>query len=289
MVRRRGTVVTLGLLASALMASWLPGLRVDNSMESFLHAEDPALLRYNAFRDRFDSDSRLLILVRPPEIFTLEFLSRLRELHRALESEVPYVEEITSLINARNTRGEGDELIVEDLLAVWPTDAVALRALRERVLSNPLYRNVLISENARITSVTLKPFTYSTSSGEADELAGFADPDVFGDIEGGPAYLTEAEEYVLVEAVTRVTSRLAGPEFELFLLGGPVMNYRMSQALSRDVAIFMSLSLALNALLLYLLFRRLTAVVLPLGVVGAALVGSVGIMARLDIPLSITL
>ena len=39
-----------------------------------------------------------------------------------LEDHVPFIEDITSLINARNTRGESNELIVEDFLENWPND-----------------------------------------------------------------------------------------------------------------------------------------------------------------------
>ena len=72
-------------------------------------------------------------MVRPPEIFDLAFLEKLRAFHRDLEREVPYLERVTSMINARSTRGEGDELIVEDLLARWPENQEDLEALQEEL------------------------------------------------------------------------------------------------------------------------------------------------------------
>ena len=150
------TALTLGLM------SWLPGLRIDNSEEAFLHGDDPERVRYDRFRNQFDRDDRVLVIVHPPEIFDFDFLDGLRAFHRDIEANVPYVEEVTSLLNARNTRGEGDQLIVEDLLERWPQGEADLQALRARVLGNPLYRNILISENGRYTIVALEPFTYST-------------------------------------------------------------------------------------------------------------------------------
>ena len=41
-------------------------------------------------------------------------------LHEDVEDNVPRLVEVTSLINARETRGQGDELIVGDFLEDWP-------------------------------------------------------------------------------------------------------------------------------------------------------------------------
>ena len=154
----------------------------------------------------------------PPEIFDLAFLEKLRAFHRDLEREVPYLERVTSLINARSTRGEGDELIVEDLLERWPEHQEDLRALRERVLGNPLYINILISENAKFTTVSLDPYIHSTLApsrdGDGDELAGFEEVDA-GDATAEPLLLTDWEQTELVHAMRRVKARYVGPDFEI--------------------------------------------------------------------------
>jgi hypothetical protein len=56
-------------------------------------------------------------------VFEQRFLERLRALHEALEERVPHLEEVTSLVNARDTRAVGDLLLVEDFLDPWPEDA----------------------------------------------------------------------------------------------------------------------------------------------------------------------
>ena len=62
----------------------------------------------------------LIVGIEPPDVFDLGFLEKLRQLHRELEANTPYLADITSLINARNTRGEGDTLVVDELLKQWP-------------------------------------------------------------------------------------------------------------------------------------------------------------------------
>jgi hypothetical protein len=102
-------------------------------------------------------------------------LERLRALHRDLEAEVPHLFEVTSLLNARETRGEADELIVGELLEDWPETDAALARVKERAAANRLYRNLLLSEDLQITTILLEAEAYSPSDTDEDVLAGFDD------------------------------------------------------------------------------------------------------------------
>ncbi|MDH3214578.1 MAG: MMPL family transporter, partial [Myxococcales bacterium] len=268
-----------------------PRLTVDNSTESFLRPNDSARVDYDRFRAQFGQDERLIVAIRPREIFDLAFLTRLRTFHEDIEREVPYVEAVTSLWNARNTRGEGDELIVEGLLENWPETAADVGAVKRRVLENPLYLNTLIDESARITTVTIEPFIHSTLGDEADELAGFDGG--FGEARPAeaprPELLTERESREQIDSLRAVVARHEGPDFEVFLAGGPIMNRHATNMLMRDVTVFLSAGVAIVACILYLLFRRISGVVLPLFVVLAALAATHGMMAIAGIPTSLSL
>lgn len=96
------------------------GITVDTSTEGFLHEDNPVLLDYYDFRDQFGRDEKIAIAVKSNDIFSFSFLEKLKDLHNDLEENVPHVAEVTSLINARNMRGEESLLIVEDLLEEWP-------------------------------------------------------------------------------------------------------------------------------------------------------------------------
>ena len=80
------------------------------------------IAQYDEFRYQFGRDERIMIIVESDkgDIFTLDFLQKLEAFHKDLEANTPKLEKITSLINARLTRGEGDELIVGDFLEKFP-------------------------------------------------------------------------------------------------------------------------------------------------------------------------
>jgi predicted RND superfamily exporter protein len=165
--------VMLGLVGG--LAAQLPQITFDTSNESFLHPSDPTLVAYNEFRRQFGRDDVIIIAIEPPNVFDQKFLKKLTDFHDDLQAQVPHVEDITSLVNARNTRGEGDLLIVEDLLEHWPGDQAALKALRDRVMSNPLYLNRLISEDGHLTTLVIQANTFSSNGDSMASLADFDD------------------------------------------------------------------------------------------------------------------
>ncbi len=171
--RFKTLIIMAGIISS--MVFGISKVQMDTSVEAFLHRDDPILMKYNAFRDQFGRDEKIIIAVSAPNIFDQTFLKKLKELHEVLEENVPYLEDVTSLVNARNTRGEADRLIVEDLLENWPAGKKEMAELKQRVLSNPLYRNLLISEDGTFTAVVIETSSYSPEESDTDVLDGFED------------------------------------------------------------------------------------------------------------------
>ena len=164
------TVIIMLLLMGAIICQ-IPKITVDTSTEGFLRDNDPTLLAYNAFRDQFGRDEVVIIAIKSSNIFSQAFLKQLKTLHEDLEQNVPYIDDITSLVNARNTRGETNELIVEDLLENWPQNETEMAVLKNRIISNPLYKNLLISEDGQFTAIVIKTQSYSGLVQDADVLA----------------------------------------------------------------------------------------------------------------------
>ena len=136
------TILVIFLLVAAL-GSQLPSLKIDTTTEGFLHKTDPMRVEYDIFRDQFGRDEKLMIAVKTENIFDLSFLKKLDSFHDALESELPNIKGVDSLINARNTYGIEGELIVEPLIDSLPETKAELLKLKETVINNSLYENSL--------------------------------------------------------------------------------------------------------------------------------------------------
>ncbi len=282
--RHRIKTLLVILVITAAIISQIPKITVDTSMEGFLHEEDPAMLTYNAFRDQFGRDEMVIVALQPADVFDLQFLKTLKRLHRDLEEKVPYVDDITSLINARNTRGDEDELIVEDLLEAWPQNAEDLAILKKRVLANPLYQNMVVSADGRFTTLVIRTHSHSGAGQDTDLMEGFGDDNPDGPALAEPppqkaAYLTEQENSAVVETVKEVVAGYRSGDLPIWVAGSPVVTHFLKQSMMKDVRTFLLLATAVVGIVLFAMFRRLTGVLLPLLVVFLSLLDTIGLMA----------
>ena len=143
------------LLIAVCFISQLPKITIDTSSEGFLHKSDPILLSYNHFREQFGRDEIIVLAIKTPEVFTQKFLEKLSKLHYEIEDNVPYLDDINSLINARNTYGKGDQLIVEDLFEEIPKSPDAMRIKKTVATNSSLYKNFILSEDASFTTIMI--------------------------------------------------------------------------------------------------------------------------------------
>jgi hypothetical protein len=176
---------------------------------------------------------------------------------------------------------------VEDLLEDWPESEEALQKVEGFALENPLYPNLLISEDLRFTTVSLKFDTYSSLGGDSD-LSGFDAADEFAEsAQEERRYLTGEENNAMMAAVRRVVARYEGPGFEIFLSGVPVFTERIGNGVSGDMRRFLGLAFLASGVFLFILFRRPSGTFIPLLVVLLSLLTTLGFMPLLGIQVQV--
>ena len=112
-------IATLVLIGAG--ATQIGKIDIQTSIDDFLNPDDSTKIAYDAFLEQFGRDDIVMIVIEAEDLFSLPTLERLRALHEAIEDDVPWVREVQSLINLRETRGEDDLLVVGDFMEAWPT------------------------------------------------------------------------------------------------------------------------------------------------------------------------
>ena len=277
-IRFRILVLLVLLITVVLAISQIKTLKIDTSNEGFLHEDDPILTTYNGFRDQFGRDDMTAIAIHSDNIFTVEFLQKLQKLHNELKENVPHLWDITSLVNARNTRGQGDVLHVDDLLVDFPHTDEELARLKELVMNNQFYRNMLISEDGKMTAIVVESAVYAVK-GESDLLSGFDEDLTESEQIEEPEYLSDEESTKTVEAIKEIARTYDSEDFRVYVAGTQVITQTLKTFMMRDMKRFMKLSILTIGICLFVMFRRVGGVVLPLLVVGLTVVTTLGIMA----------
>ncbi|HHC11229.1 MAG TPA: Fis family transcriptional regulator, partial [Campylobacterales bacterium] len=154
-------VIVAVLILLAFPLAHVPQIKMDTSTEGFMHPQDPVLITYNKFREQFGRDERVAIAIKSDNIFTIDFLKKLRDIHKEIENKVPFVDEVTSLYNVRNTRGDGDKLITDDLLEPFPTTQKQVDDIKKRALASHFYKDLFISKDGKMTTIIVETDAYS--------------------------------------------------------------------------------------------------------------------------------
>ncbi|MGK5093556.1 MMPL family transporter [Deltaproteobacteria bacterium TL4] len=188
----RGMVVLL--LLTGVLISQLPSITMLFSYDSFFPKKSSVIQQFEDFRRQFGRDEILMVGIQSPEIFSQSFLKRLKSLHNELAAKVPYVEEVTSLVNVTSIQGEDGGLKVTKLMDDWPETEQELEAFKQQVLKHPGYRNALISEDASMVAIVLRPYAYSPAKEEAKNEPELEGEDNFENTESLAHQNSEDEE-----------------------------------------------------------------------------------------------
>jgi predicted RND superfamily exporter protein len=285
--------LVLVLAAVGFCASQIPTLQFASSPDLYLDEDEPDRVVYDEMRAQFGRDDLVFVAITPSgggKVFELEFLGRLRELHERLENELPLIEEVQSLVTARLTRGVDDSLVVGELMEDWPADDAAVAELERRALATPLYRNLYLSEDGRTTGLVVRPLTYPASE-DTDVLGGFESVDEaqtagdgIGEGRGEFIRFEQTDEMALV--LNEILGSFDFGGAEIHVVGLPVLNAELQVAVVSDMALFSGFSIVVIASLLWVVFRRVVAVVLPLTTVAFSVVITLGLMAFFDRPMT---
>ncbi|HFU74575.1 MAG TPA: RND transporter, partial [Helicobacteraceae bacterium] len=285
-------VLVLMLVLIFGMISQVPKITLDTSTEGFLHEEDPVRVAYDKFQHQFGHDEKIVIAIKTDGIFKLENLEKLKKLHQELQAEVPYLNDITSLINARQTTGDADSLLVEDLFETWPKTESQMAAKKAYAMHNPMYSNLLLNSDGTFNVIVLEANTYTSldaSGHTVDEAtpdfdAGFGD-DVSSDEE--KAFISDGEIAQMVHKVREITKEYKADNFQIEIAGSPSVTETLKRSLQKDIKKFNGLIILTIIITLSLLFRRVSGVVFPLLAVVLSVLSTVGLIAFFGTPIKI--
>ncbi|MBI9105036.1 MAG: MMPL family transporter [Spirochaetales bacterium] len=293
----------------------IPNLNIDTSTEGMLHDNDPELLRYNTFREEFGRDDLLMVTVKSEEsLINPERIHMLDALHSKLSVEVPFLDEVNSLINARDIQGSGGYLTVDDLFASYPETETQWKEMEDKILKNPMYGDFIISHDGKLGVVLLRTQALIPDKEEdvlileeeTTDLSGLPDePGNMGDLLGGFDleaeedssngnfhYISDAENSQMVKKVEEVLAVFKAEyggagSVEFSYVGTPAMTEILKRKLISSIIVFMIFVVLVIIILLAILFRQPAGVILPLMVAGFSISGTLGIMALTGVSLKI--
>ncbi len=268
MLSRPWLVVAAFLAATLFFALQLPKARLDNDVVHFVPEDHPSRAAFARVEEDFSGGQvSIMIGLKAPgaTVFEAESLRAIAELSDRLAA-LPAAEKVESLATADFIAGGEGELAVESIVPKgFAGSPEEVREVKRRIQAWDLYARALVSDDYRSTEILFDIKLTGEGLGEADpKIAAY---------DGVKAVLADMG--------------LERKGWGVYVSGTPAMAAIMSRSMQRDLVVLIPLVLLVVVLVLYLSFRRLGGILLPLSGVLVSTVWSVGLMALLGIELTI--
>lgn len=168
--------------------------------------------------------------------------------------------EVTSLSSADNIRGKDGILDINPVFETVPRTEQELADLKKAVMSNRLFDNILVSENGKSTGIIIELIVMDNRTQEQFQV------------------------YQQVKSI--VEQQFPGPERH-YIAGLPVVSGALGKIMERDTQRLFPIVILIVTTCLFLTFRKLKGILVPLGVVILSLIVTLGLKVLFDIPLNI--
>lgn len=260
-IRFRWLIILLVVFITLFTGSQLKNLYFDTDLTLFLPKHDPAIDHFREVDDIFEGALLTLIGLETDEVFTPQNLTAIHELTEEI-SKIPGLGQVTSLTNIIDIRKIEGGIEVKNLINPddLPDDSKTLDALRDYVLSKDMYRGNIVSPDGKASIIITKHLV------DSDQ------PEAFR---------------AIMDATEQVISNSSHTLHHAYFAGlTPQMHY-IEQILNHDFKLLIPTVIFLVVFVLFLNFRSLRGIFLPLFTVIFATTWVMGTMALLGRPLTL--
>jgi len=294
-------MVVAGVLAALLLAPGIPRLRLRTDGKALVPAADPAIHLDRAVRADFGVADRIVVLVRsrdPGGIFNQATIALIRQVTDSLARE-PAIDpaSIASLATEKSDRFIPRTLELYGLLDPPPTTPADLARLRADLGAIGLYHGTLLSNDERAAAIlaALRPGVDRTAAvagltARLEAVAERSNHEI--DVVGAPVAEALLGSHILSDL--GVPERFLGARPRR-ATAGAATHAPIGSALARVRALVTEriglapLAVAAIALVFWMAFGSLAAVLLPLGEVLACLLFVFGLMGLAGVPIYLTI
>ncbi|MEM9722362.1 MAG: MMPL family transporter [Bacteroidota bacterium] len=245
---RRYLFIAICLL-TLFMVYGLSFLRIDFSFDSFYPKEDPEYKYYEAYQELFSEEQNFVIqiAVESPhkDVFNRSFVQRIDSMFDAME-QLSGVDSMFSATNANYVRKRGLGFSQKPYFE-YDTEE-ALKKSQKRILKDSTLLGFLVTNDLK-------------------HLCGF--------IIITPELFDAPERDVLHDELVDMLDKSG---FEYVITGIPVIRTRYTQKLAQELIMFVSISVVLIVLVLFLMYRNLWGIIIPVLVILSSLLWITGTM-----------
>ncbi|MCG8335524.1 MAG: MMPL family transporter [Proteobacteria bacterium] len=275
-------VLAIFTIFTLAMVSGITRLKVDMSAMSFFTEDNPTVELYTEFRRAFGGDNGVYIVyeAKDGDIFSNDSLNAVKGIQEDLTeyeggiaskegSILDHIVEVTTIVNVEYLQGKNDTLVsdpfIEDRM---PLNKQEQEEVRNQALNHPDYPLLYLSKDSRYGGIYLRTdFEAIPEEGNFDESSISENiSQEFQKIKFKSHSMLEYADFT--SALEEVISQPKYSEhLKFYKVGNPVLMAFFHDVIEVELGMLFGIALALMLVVLFVLFRSLSAVLWPLLVV----------------------
>jgi len=290
-IRHRWAILLVTVAVAGLAAIQLPKLSIATSVESMFARYDQTITDYQRFRSHFGRDEEIVLLISSPDIFSLEFLTTLKQFHSDLENSLPLLKEVSSLANAPYIESVDRGIRVGGFLDSLPWTEEAAQQYRQHGHSYPGYRNVYFTPDGKHAIVVIKTQAVSALSADGRRLRGYARGIRMAEEHPLPVpqqSISQVENIAVIGIIETVIKEYQSPNFSIAFSGTPVYQYHVEPMIRTNMKRMCTAILIVSVVFMPFLFGRGSGAILPPMTVVLGLMVALALMALASVRFSLT-
>jgi predicted RND superfamily exporter protein len=262
-LRNRILLIVILALSTIFMAYTGRGVRLSYENASLLPDKDPTRIEYLEFKKLFGEDGNVIVVgAINPDLFQLEQFNAWADLGKKIR-DIDGIREVVSIARAINLvkNDSTHQFDVLPLVDKKPVSQAEVDSLKNKILSLKIYEGMLYNPQ---TQATLMTITLDKNK------------------------LNDQSRIVLVDKLVKeVEAYRAQNNIEIHYSGMPYIRTVTMQKVKHELFLFILMSIAVAAFIMFLFFRSLKVVISSLLVVGISIMWVMGTIVLFNFKITI--
>lgn len=259
----RFSILVVFLLLTGFMAFKASQVRLSFSGSKVLPLTDSAFIKYNSFKEKFGEDGSVMVLgVQSRDLFKREVFNEWKNLADSIRT-LKGIKQVLSISNLfdlqKDTLNQKFKLV--SISAVPVSTDLQMAQIKKKIYSLPFYNGLIVN---RETNASLMAITFDSK------------------------VMNSPKRIPLINSITEKSAEFSKRHgIKLHYSGLPYIRTVISEKVSQEFTLFLALSIAVAAIILFLFFKSGYSVFFPVILVIIGVVWSLGFLVLFNYDITI--
>ena len=245
--KHRIPIIILSILITLIFIYFAKNVKINSNLVSLAPPNNKELQALKKNLKIFGSSTYIMISVKSDNAYSLSTLTKIKKISDAIK-KLPEVEEVIDPLNATVFKYIFGMVVIKKTLpgGKIPKSKEKIEEFKNEVLSEPILKNVVVSENGEALAIFIKLKDEASGQNIRNELL-------------------------------KIIKPYEGPE-KFYMTGRPIIESWVKEYMQRDIVRLAIPIIVLVIFVLYINFRSVRGIILPISIMISSIIWTLGLM-----------